>query len=274
MADNRPIGILDSGIGGLTIARAVTERLPHEQIIFFGDTAHLPYGDKSTVSIRHFVNRISDFLIDKGCKAILIACNSASAAAYSTLNKKIGRHTPVINVIDPIVEYVVNNYKFKKIGIIGTKRTVTSRVYPRRFEAANPKLDINSLATPLLAPMIEEGFFKNNISQTVINAYLSNYNLKDIEALVLACTHYPLIKQEIKQYYADQGQDVKIIDSTDVIAQYTEESLKNHNLLTSENAVPSHHFYVSDFTQSFQRTTNIFFGQAIKLEHASIWEKE
>lgn len=268
--DNRPIGILDSGIGGLTIARGVNKLMPNEQILFFGDTAHLPYGDKSAKAIRGYVNRISEFLLEKDCKMVLIACNSASAAAYEMLHRKHGKDYIIINVIDPIVDWVCNHMEYKKIGVIGTKRTIQSRVYAKKIESLDPELEVKSLATPLLAPMIEEGFFNNNISQTIINSYLSNKKLDGIEALILACTHYPLIKKEIETYY---NGSVDIIDSTEVVAQFTYNALKEKGMLASEARAPEHHFCVSDFTNSFQKTTQIFFGKQIKLEHSPIWKE-
>jgi len=270
MADNRPIGIFDSGIGGLTIARSVSELMPDEQILFFGDTAHLPYGDKSSEAIKSYVKRIAEYFVDNDCKLILLACNSASAAAYSLIHKLHSGKVPVLNVIDPNVEYVCRK-KYKTVGIIGTKATITSRAYNRKFATANPNLKVKSIATPLLAPMIEEGFFNNNISQTVINSYLSNKNLSGIEALVLACTHYPLIKAEIEKFYAQQNIKVEIIDSTDVISEYTQKFMHKHRMLASPGNVPEHLFCVSDFTASFQKTTNIFYGEAVKLKHVPIW---
>lgn len=272
MADNRPIGIFDSGIGGLTIARSVNKLMPNEQIVFFGDTAHLPYGDKSAKAIVHYVSRIAEFFIEKGCKMILLACNSASAAAYSHLHKLHSDTHPVLNVIDPIVEFVCSQQQHHTVGVIGTKATISSRAYVKKFAAAAPELKIKSMATPLLASMIEEGYFNNNISQTIINSYLENKKLSGIDAIVLACTHYPLIKNEIARYYEQQQLQVEVIDTTDVIAQYTQNFMRRHDMLASPDNKPEHHFYVSDYTNSFQKTTQTFFGQAVKLEYVPIWE--
>jgi glutamate racemase len=269
--DNRPIGIFDSGIGGLTIARSVSTLMPDEQILFFGDTAHLPYGDKSSEAIKSYVSRIAEYFIDNGCKLILLACNSASAAAYPLLHKLHSETHPVLNVIDPNVEFV-SLRDLKTVGIIGTKATISSRAYNRKFASAKVELKVKSIAAPLLAPMIEEGYFNNNISQTIINSYLSNKNLNGIDALVLACTHYPLIKREIENYYAQQKLYVEIIDSTDVIAAYTKKYMQKHKMLAAYGRIPEHQFCVSDFTASFQKTTNIFWGEAVKLKHVPIWE--
>lgn len=271
MADNRPIGIFDSGIGGMTIARSVNQLMPNEQILFFGDTAHLPYGEKSAKAIQSYLTRIAEYFIEHNCKAILIACNSASAAAYSMLYKLHNDYCPILNVIDPIVQYVCTHGDHKTVGVIGTKATIASRAYVRKFHSARPDLHVKSMATPLLAQMIEEGYFNNNISQAIINSYLSNKKLSHIDALVLACTHYPLIKKEIEHYFQSQKENVEIIDSTDVIAKYTQGFLKKNKLNADKDAQPKHHFCVSDYTNSIQKTTQIFFGQAVKLEYVPIW---
>src|SRR6478752_249486 len=190
---NLPIGIFDSGIGGLTVAHAITRILPNEQLIYFGDTAHLPYGDKSTAAIQAYSVKICDLLIRQRCKVILIACNSASAAAYELVREYVGSKAKVMNVIDPVVDYIKEHYNGKTIGLIGTKQTVLSNVYKKKVDALSKNIDLKSLATPLLAPMIEEGFFDNNISESIITSYLSDASLSGIEALILGCTHYPLI---------------------------------------------------------------------------------
>ena len=193
----QPIGIFDSGIGGMTVAQAIKKALPNEHFIYFGDTAHLPYGDKSPESIRHYAARITQFLLEKKCKAIVIACNTASAHAFKIVQDIAGPSVPVINVIDPVADYVSAHFHKKRIGVMGTKGTIASRVYVVRIEKRNKSLKVISNATPLLASMIEEGFYNNKISQTIINSYLSKPNFKNIDALILACTHYPLIRKDV-----------------------------------------------------------------------------
>src|SRR5688572_15627937 len=212
----QPIGIFDSGIGGLTVAHAIKKNLPQENVIYFGDTAHLPYGDKSEAAIQAYSIRIAEILLQKGCKVIVIACNSASSAAYELLQEYVRRDTHIINVIDPMVSLVTDQFTDKRVGLIGTKRTVQSGVYTRKIQEASKGISINSLATPLLAPMIEEGFFNNQISHEIIAQYLSDPELQNIEALILACTHYPLIMKEIREYYKG---NMTILDSSEVIAQ-------------------------------------------------------
>lgn len=268
MSSALPIGIFDSGIGGLTVANAIRKILPNEQIIYFGDTAHMPYGDKSPEAIKFYSLKIAKFLIDKNCKLILIACNTASAHAYHELLHFLGDRIPILNVIDPVVDFMVQSGTHKKIGVIGTKSTIRSDIYAKKFKEADPSLDVSSLATPLLAPMIEEGFFNNNISKTVINSYLSSPKLKKIDSLILACTHYPLIKPEISAYYNGK---VDIINTAEIVADHLKERLKGLKLLNEEPA-KRHQFFVSDYTPSFAKSTRLFFGEKIHLSYKPIWD--
>ena len=264
---NKPIGIFDSGIGGLTVAKAIAEALPNERIIYFGDTAHLPYGDKSKESITVYSKRITAFLLAQDCKAIVIACNTASAHAYGALKKTYPK-APIINVIDPTVEHCLSKYRKGKIGIIATRGTIKSRIYVRKLNKKNPKVNVVQAATPLLAPMIEEGFFNNRISKTIINSYLSNKNFEGIDALILACTHYPLIRKEVTAFFK---RPVEVIDSATVVAQYTKKVLKDRGL-SSAKKTGKDLFYVSDFTRSFEETSRLFFGGKIELREERIWD--
>ena len=268
---HQPVGVFDSGIGGLTVANAISKLLPNEQIIYFGDTAHLPYGDKSKELIRSYATTITDFLLHKkNCKAVVIACNTASAAAYEVLRDTYKGIAPVINVIDPMIEAVIADEEIKKVGVIATKTTISSVVYQEKFSRRKPSLQYTELATPLLASMIEEGYYHNNISEAVIEKYLSDDALNGIDALVLACTHYPLIKKQISAFYKNE---VKIFDSAEVVAQKLNWILQKENL-ASDKKQATDIFYVSDFTESFKSTTNIFYGKEIHLELNNIWKKE
>lgn len=264
---HQPVGVFDSGIGGLTVANAISKQLPNEQLIYFGDTAHMPYGDKSKELIRLYASRITDFLLnEQQCKAIVIACNTASAAAYELLRDQFRGSVPVINVIDPMIEAVIADDTVKKVGIIATKTTVGSGVYQEKFSRRKPGLDFSAVATPLLASMIEEGYYNDNISRAVLESYLSAGELKDIDALVLACTHYPLIKNEIDSIY---NHKVKLFDSAEVVAAKLKWVLEKEGL-ASEMKTAEDLFYVSDFTESFERTTKIFYGHQIHLQRCNI----
>lgn len=257
-----PIGIFDSGIGGLTVARAVKKELPAEQIIYFGDTAHLPYGDKSTAAIQAYSVKITQLLLEKGCKLILIACNSASAAGYDLVKEYVGPKAKVLNVIDPVVDYLRENYAGKNVGLIGTKQTVNSGVYEQKVQALHQGITLHSLATPLLVPIIEEGFHNGEISRKIIEKYLGDPVLKDLQALILGCTHYPLIKGSIQDYY---GSGVEIIDSSEIVAKALNAYL-GYNNLHNRGSNGTDFFMVSDYTESFESSTRQFFGKAIHLE--------
>ncbi len=269
MKSSDPIGIFDSGIGGMTVARAVKDLMPDEQIIYFGDTAHLPYGDKSAAAIQAYSVKITDVLIQRGCKVILIACNSASAAAFELVKEYAGKKAKVFNVIDPVVAYIRENYQKTSIGLIGTKQTVNSMVYQNKIEESSNSVKLKALATPLLVPMIEEGFINNHISEEIIHQYLVNDQLKDIEALILGCTHYPLIKKEIAGYYAGR---VEVIDSSVTVAKALKAYLEYNNLVRSNKQSNGDHFLVSDFTESFEATTKLFFKELVHLEKYTLWE--
>lgn len=263
----QPVGIFDSGIGGLTVAHAIKKMMPLENLIYFGDTAHLPYGDKSEAAIQAYSIKIADVLLRKNCKVIVIACNSASSAAYELLKEYVQHSVKVINVIDPMVNWVIENYHSCSVGLIGTRRTVQSRIYARKIEASNKNISLQSLAAPLLVPMIEEGFFNNTISHEIIEKYLRDPVLGNIKALILGCTHYPLIKKEILEFY--QGQ-MEVLDSSEIVARALFDYLKEQNLF---NDVPGgeDHFLVSDYTDSFEASTKLFFHKAVHLEKNPLW---
>ncbi|MFW5761562.1 MAG: glutamate racemase [Cyclobacteriaceae bacterium] len=263
-----PIGVFDSGIGGLTVAHAVKELLPNESLIYFGDTAHLPYGDKSTAAIQAYSIKIVDVLLQAGCKLILIACNSASAAAYELVREYVGSKAKVFNVIDPVVDFVRENFPEKIIGLIGTKQTVNSNVYKKKIDALQENIQLQSLATPLLVPMIEEGFFNNQISEQIIQQYLQHEQLGGINALILGCTHYPLIKNQIRDFYHGK---VKVLDSTEIVARSLKAYLEFNNLINTTQK-PAYRFMVSDYTKSFEKSTRIFFDEIVELEKYPLWD--
>lgn len=263
---NQPIGIFDSGIGGLTVAKAVVEQLPGESIIYFGDTAHLPYGDKSAKTIQSYANRIVDFLLEHKVKLILIACNSASAAAYDLLKDYVGDRAILLNVIDPVVDFLGINCRDKCVGLIGTKLTVSSQSYQQKIAKLAKQIDLRALPTPLLVPIIEEGFFEHELIDLALAEYLAHSTLQDIDALILGCTHYSIIKKNITNFYKNK---IEIIDAAKIVASFVKTKLTSKDLLSS--AKPAHHFYVSDYTESFAKGARLFFGEDIKVELKNIF---
>ncbi|MBN1108280.1 MAG: glutamate racemase [Bacteroidales bacterium] len=261
----RPIGIFDSGVGGLTVAHAIRQLLPAESLVYFGDTAHLPYGDKSADSIIQYSRKIVEFLLDKDAKIILVACNSASASAFEVLKKEFP-HTHILDVINPVVDYLATK-SYRKIGVIGTKRTISSGTYSEKIGEKISGAELVSLATPLLVPMIEEGFIFDDISNAIIRTYLSNPSLNGIEALILGCTHYPIIKNQISKFF---NFNIEIIDSAREVALRLQEILVKNDLIDTGGKVRDS-FYVSDFTPWFGKISRMFFGQDIDLVRADIW---
>ena len=262
----QPIGIFDSGVGGLTVAHAIKQILPGENLIYFGDTAHLPYGDKSEESIRYYSEKITEFILEHKAKAVLIACNSASASAYEYLREKYGERTILLDVIDPVVEFL-SLKQYGKIGVIGTKRTISSGTYEQKIKKKTPSTLVVSLATPLLVPMIEEGFIFDDISNAIIRTYLSNSSFGGIEALILGCTHYPIIKNQINKYF---NFGVEVVDSARIVSLALKDALENNDLLN--NSGRGHdRFFVSDYTDYFKRIARMFFEEDIDLQKADIW---
>lgn len=265
---NQAIGIFDSGVGGLTVASAIKNILPNETIIYFGDTAHLPYGDKSAKSIQYYSNQISEFLLKKDCKIILIACNTASAYAYEEVKKTVANRAIVLNVIEPVITYIATNFSYRKIGVIGTKGTINSGIYPQKLKQQKPDLEVTSLAAALFVPMVEEGFIYDDISNAIIRSYLSNEKLANIEALILGCTHYPIIKNQIRKFYDFR---VNVIDSASVVARNLLQVLKKENLLCT-TCTNNSQFYISDHTEYFEKIARIFFEDDLNLQKIDFWK--
>jgi glutamate racemase len=262
----QPIGIFDSGVGGLTVAHAIKQILPGESLIYFGDTAHLPYGDKSAESIKYYSQKITEFLLNHNSKAVLVACNSASASAFDSLRKEFDGKTILIDVIDPVVNYL-GTRNFSKIGVIGTKRTISSGTYENKIKEKSPSTNVISLATPLLVPMIEEGFIFDDISNAIIRTYLSNEALSGIEALILGCTHYPIIRNQISKIF---NFNIEVIDSARIVSVILRDILEKNNLLNDSGNV-NDQFFISDYTTYFEKIARMFFEGEINLKKADIW---
>jgi glutamate racemase len=265
------IGIFDSGIGGLTVAAAIHKLLPNESLIYFGDTAHFPYGNQSPSQIEEYGVGIARFLKEQNCKMIVIACNTASAHAFKSVVKDIGGEIPVVNVIDPASEAIAHLYPKGRVGVIATQGTIRAGIYPRRIKKFSPDIKVASLATPLLAPMIEEGFFNNKISKTIIHSYLAKKTIQNIDALILGCTHYPLIKKEVEEFYPAK---VKVVDSAEWVAIEVKKQLKTLNLLAEEkNHKPVFQFFVSYLTPIFEKSARYFFPGKVHFAERNIWKK-
>ncbi len=267
IVNKQPIGLFDSGVGGLTVAQAIKQVLPGESLIYFGDTAHLPYGDKSAESIKNYSRKITEFLLDQGAKVVLVACNSASASAYETLREEYGSRTILMDVIDPVVEYL-GTRDYSRVGVIGTKRTISSGTYENKIRIKSPGTSVISLATPLLVPMIEEGFIFDDISNAILRTYLSDDSLQEIQALILGCTHYPIIRNQISKIF---NFNIEVIDSGRLVSVILRDILEKNNLLNDSGKVKDQ-FYVSDYTTYFEKIARMFFEGEINLKKADIWQ--
>ena len=269
-----PIGIFDSGIGGLTVARAACDLLPNESILYFGDTAHLPYGEKSPELIRKYSIRIALHLVNSGCKAIVVACNSASSNALQQVVDAVGESIPVIDMVHPVVQ-VICSEDFsesvsdcnKKVGLIGTRATISSGLYKSAVEALNQprggSVDLISRPTPLLASAIEEGFYNDTIPGAVLEAYLEDGYFSEVDSMILGCTHYPLVRDDVMSMLP---KSVEVIDSPKIVALALKSKLENLRLLNDDTAVSSNRFQVSDLTENFRLGAQRFFSSDIDLE--------
>lgn len=266
LRDN-PIGLFDSGVGGLTVANAIKQILPAESLIYYGDTAHLPYGDKSAESIVGYSIKITEFLLEQRAKIVLVACNSASASSFSTLKERFGDQVILLDVIEPVIRYIASR-DYKKVGVIGTKRTIESGTYKEKLNKQSKGTEIVSLATPLFVPMIEEGFIFDDISNAIIRTYLSDKVLNGIESLILGCTHYPIIGNQINKLF---NFEVEVIDSARVVALELRKILEKNNLLKL-TGTSDDRFFVSDYTPYFEKIAKMFFEGDINLQKLNIWE--
>lgn len=265
-----PIGIFDSGIGGLTIVKAIHNLLPQENIIYFGDTQHTPWGDKSKATIQHYALKICDILLEHKCKTIVIACNTASAVAYKEIKHHV-KGISVINVIDPVVDFISSKFSNANIGLIGTKQTIASNNYVEKIQKKTNHIQVQALATPILVPLIEEGLANSLPAKLILNMYLENVQLKNIDALILGCTHYPLLKKHIEEFYSHK---IPIIDSTDLTASCLQQTLQQHNLQNKQPIKAEQTFYLSDHNPHFVKLAKLFFNNDITLHSRPLWEKD
>lgn len=251
------------------MAHALHTLLPSENLIYFGDTAHLPYGDKSKETIVQYSLGIADFLLGQKCKVILIACNSASSNAFEEVREHVGERAIVMNVVDPVVNQVCSqNNGPQAIGIIGTKATIDSGTYEKKISEKSAGIEVSSLATPLFVPMIEEGFVFDDISNAIIRSYLSRKELEGINALILGCTHYPIIRNQISRFF---NFEVNVLDTAKIVAQAAQRLLSENDLLNTKSAGGTQ-FFVSDHTPYFDVIANMFFNEKILLVKRNIWK--
>ena len=247
--DNRPIGIFDSGVGGLTVVKEVMQQLPNEQIIYFGDTARVPYGSKSKETITKYSRQIIKFLLEKEVKAVIIACGTASSNSLKTMRREF-EALPIKGVVQPGAMAAVHTTNNNKIGIIGTESTIRSGAYKKLIQEQNPDIEVYSKACPLFVPLAEEGWVTGDIAKQTAGIYLKEILKQDIDTLVLGCTHYPLLIDCIQEVVGDQ---VKLVNPATETAAQLKRLLEENNTLRVESALPIHEFYVSDNTTKFDQ---------------------
>lgn len=255
------IGIFDSGIGGLTVARAIEQVLPNRSLLYFGDTARTPYGTKSAEVITEYSLRNCEFLLRNGAKLIVIGCNSASSVATERLRAEFD--VPILEVISPAVNKAVEVTKSGRIGVIGTRATVQSGIYEEMLKASHPGCEVFSVPCPLLVPLVEEGWTTKRETKMIIRRYLYPLKNKQIDTLILGCTHYPLLKELIGKR---AGKKINIIDSSIEIAHSLRDQLLpivDDNVTLSDSA--THRFFLSDVTASARRTASLIFRQPVEL---------
>lgn len=258
-----PIGVFDSGLGGLTVAHAIMRLLPSESLVYFGDTARVPYGPKSPETVRRYSTEIGFYLMEQGVKAIVVACNTATAHALPALRDELP--VPVIGVVDPGARAAVNASRSGRIGVIATQGTIRSGAYVRAIEAASPDAQVTALACPLFVPLVEEGWTEHEATRLIAREYLAPFMHHEVDTLVLGCTHYPLLKPMIREVV---GPDVRLIDSAEETALDTRRMLVEFDLEASPGTNGSYRFISSDDPQQFLTLGQRFFGDTI--EHVSV----
>ncbi len=253
--DNRPIGFFDSGLGGLTCIPHLMDVMPEEKIIYFGDTARTPYGSKAVSTIRTFSGQIADFLVSKGAKMIVIACNTVSATCLDELRVRFP-DIPVLGIIAPAAEAVARTCSVSnRIGIIGTKATIASGAYTKLIKEKNRELEIYEAACPAFVPLIEEGIITNDIMDLTIRHYMDAFSMEHrIDTLVLGCTHYPLIRPNIERIYPG----FRIINPSEEIVNDIYSTLKERDMFAGENDVDNV-FYASDLSENFVKMIDRIF---------------
>ena len=254
-----PLGVFDSGIGGLTVVHAIFERLPHESVVYFGDTARVPYGPKSPETVRRYSGEILQFLLGRGVKMVVVACNTSTAHALAELRAR--SPVPVIGVIEPGAKAAVAATRSGRIGVIGTAGTVASGAYERAIKALRPDASVISQACPLFVPLIEEGWFDHPATELVVREYLEPLRAAQVDVLVLGCTHYPLIKPLL---FRVLGPTVRLIDSAEETAAEVARALDAGGLTASSPARVTHEFVVSDDEPHFRRIGARFLGERLQ----------
>ena len=258
MSDARPIGIFDSGVGGLTVVSEVERLLPKEEIVYFGDTARVPYGTKSKETVTRFSVENVEFLMKHDVKLVLVACNTASSLGMNFLKRCF--RVPMVGVLEPGAKYAVSSTRNNRIGVIGTNATISSGAYERAARKINPKVSVFSQSCPLFVPLVEEGWLDGRVTAEIASIYLAPLKKKGVDTLVLGCTHYPLLRDVLKKV---MGSKVLLIDSAKEVAKEARDILEESGLLNSSGGGKKHKFFVSDEPFRFMKMGERFLKRRI-----------
>jgi len=259
MSDQRPIGVFDSGVGGLTVVKEVQSLLPKEKIVYFGDTARVPYGTKSKETVTRFSVESIEFLMKHDVKLVLVACNTVSSLSLNFLKRCF--RVPVIGVIEPGAKRAANSTRNYRIGVIGTRATISSGAYEKAVKRFNPRMSVFTESCPLFVPLAEEGWTGKAVTTEIASIYLNPLKKKRIDTLVLGCTHYPLLKDAIKNV---MGKDVLLVDSAKEVAKEAMDILDANSLLNNVGGEKDHRFFVSDEPARFIKLGERFLKRRIR----------
>ena len=255
---NSPIGVFDSGLGGLTVLKSLEKILPNESFIYFGDTAHVPYGTKSADTVIKYSKNILDFFSQQHTKAVVIACNTASSVAYHALQKNYS--IPLFDVVSPSVEFAIQESKTKNIGVIGTITTVSSKAYSQQFADKNAGFFVHEISCPLFVPIIEEGWANSNIAREIATTYCQGFENLNIDTLILGCTHYPIMADTIQSVLPT---NVELVFSGETVGKKLSRYLNENKLISTLSSGSNTSFYVSDLPQKFDELGSRFFGRKL-----------
>jgi glutamate racemase len=261
-----PIGVFDSGVGGLTVVRALMERLPFEHILYFGDTARVPYGVKSVETIAHYTTQITQFLLERRVKMLIVACNTMAAVAADVVRDLSA--APVLDVIDAGAHSALAATRTRRIGVIGTPTTINSNAYSRAIHRLEPEARLVSQACALFVPLVEEGWLDHPVTRLTAQEYLKPVLAERIDTLVLGCTHYPLIKPLLQEV---AGPDVALVDSAEAMAEQAAALLTELDLHNPSRTPPQYQYYVTDVPLRFQTIGERFLGRALTHVHVVKW---
>lgn len=265
----RPIGVFDSGIGGLTVFRELVRALPGEQLLYFGDTARVPYGTKSGDTVIRFTLEAGDFLRDQGVKALVIACNTASAYALPALERQLS--IPILGVIDSGARAAVEATRSGRVGVIATPATVASGAYERALRSLDPALAISVRACPLFVPLVEEGWTHHAVTRMVAEEYLAPIRAENVDTLILGSTHYPHLRDVVQEV---MGPEVRLVDAGEKTALALSEMLRARALAAPRGARPEHRIFLTDLLPAFRDTGERFLGQTLPPVEVVSWQDE